>query len=407
MIGVAVAGEVRAHGAAIERDLRAAAAQASADLGHDDEEAREHEGRREHHAEREEHERRPAAGGVLVFSARAGDGVVVRGGAALPTTDVPDEPALARALEGAETWSDRAAGGEPLRVYSAPARKGGRVIGAVQVAVPIAADRLVLSRSIVILLATGGGGLVAALLGSAFLAGRAMKPIEDAFERQRRFLADASHELRTPVAVVRARSELLAQEAGALPAAARDELRRLERDASELAVLLDELLDLSRLDAGQAELASEPVPLADVVEEIAAQLGPLAAERGVTLRATASPVWARADLARVRQVLRALVDNALKHTGDGGSVRLAAAREGDFARVDVADDGEGISPEHLPRVLDRFYRADAARARGRGGAGLGLAIASELTRRMNGTMRLDSEVGRGTTATIRLPAADG
>ena len=417
MVGVAVVGEVGAHAHAIDRDLRAAFAQAAADLARQDGEAREHAGRigrregrgdRDDHEAREEHERRPRAGAAFVFTRPAGEATVRRSGLATDATPVPDEAAIAAADAGAERWSDGIVAGEPVRLLTGPVSREGRAIGAIQVGVPLAADRLVLSRSIVILLVTGAGGLVAALLGSTFLAARAVRPIEEAFDRQRRFIADASHELRTPVAVLRARSELLARDPEALPPAAREEVRRLEHDAAELATLLDELLDLSRLDAGTVALASDAIPLADVVSELALQLAPLAAERGVSLGATTAPVWARADLARVRQVLRALVDNAIKHTPTGGAVRITTARDGDVARLEITDDGEGIAPEDLPRVTERFYRADAARARDageRGGAGLGLAIAAELTRRMHGTLQLESAVGRGTTATVRLPIA--
>jgi signal transduction histidine kinase len=120
-------------------------------------------------------------------------------------------------------------------------------------------------------------------------------------------------------------------------------------------------------------------------------------------------VWARANLARLRQVLRALVDNALKHTPAGGRVALEAAARGQWAVVRVADTGEGIAAEHLPRVERRFYRIDVVRPRAPGsvgaGAGLGLSIASELIRHMRGELRIDSQPGRGTTATVRLPLA--
>lgn len=421
MIGVAIGGEVRAHDAAIERDLRAALAQAAAALEHGDspgrvyEERGEHRNKRDKHGDRDEHRQRDderegaSAPDAIVFSKRAGESSKPGSAAATDAVGLPDEAALDSALAGVESWSERVVGTERYRLLSSPVAHEGRVIGAVQVAARIGADRRVLSRSILILLVTGAVGLVAGIAGSAFLATRAMTPIAAAFERQRRFLADASHELRTPVAVVRARAELLARDADELPPAVREELGRLDRDAAELAALLDQLLDLSRLDAGAGKLTLEPVPLADVVDELAEQVRPLATARGVALKATTSPTWARADLSRVRQVLRALVDNALKHTPAGGSVRLSVTTDDGVARLEVADDGEGIAPEHLPRVRERFYRADEARTRkpsDRGGAGLGLAIASELARLMGGTLTLDSVVGRGTTAVVRLPLAD-
>jgi signal transduction histidine kinase len=322
---------------------------------------------------------------------------------------LPDRDALRAALEGKEGARERTAGGEPVRLLTVPVAHDGRVVGAVQVVKTLRESRGALSRTLATLLLTGAAGLLLSAVGSWFLAGRAMRPIEASMDRQRRFIADASHELRTPVAVLRARAELLQRDAGALPDAAREEVARLQRDAEEMSELLGELLDLARLDAADEKVELEPIAIADVAEEVASQLAPLAEERSVTLSAKVAPVWARAHLSRARQVLRALGDNAIKHTPPGGHVVIGVAREGDRVEITVADDGEGIAPEHLPRVFDRFYRADAARSRGEGvtrrGSGLGLAIAAELVRSMSGEITIDSAPARGTTVTVFLPLA--
>ena len=271
-------------------------------------------------------------------------------------------------------------------------------------------DEAVEDQQVLVLVGwSGAAGLLLAAVGSLFLAGRAIRPIRDAFERQRQFIADASHELRTPVAVIHARVEVLQREARALPAAVHDELQQLRHDAEELSELLDELLDLARLDAGQVELVLEPVALADVAEEVVTQLRPLANERAVALVVATAPVWSRANLARVRQVLRALAQNALQHTPAGGQVVIDVARDGDWARLMIRDTGCGISPEHLPRVFDRFYVAEPARTRGTGltpsGAGLGLAIVAQLVRLMRGQVHLESTAGHGTRVSVLLPLA--
>jgi two-component system sensor histidine kinase MprB len=224
-------------------------------------------------------------------------------------------------------------------------------------------------------------------------------------ESQRRLIEDASHELRTPVAVVRARAEVLERQASALPMAAREEVWQLRREAQELSVLLDALLDLARLDGQQVEPALEPVALAEVAEEIVSELLPLAESRGVQLEPRVRFVWARANLTHLRQILRALADNALKYTPSGGSVVIAVAREGDWACLTVADTGQGIAPQHLPRVFEPFYHDDSARRRALGGAGLGLTIAAQLVRLMHGRLLLDSTIGSGTTARVLLPLA--
>jgi len=169
-------------------------------------------------------------------------------------------------------------------------------------------------------------------------------------------------------------------------------------------------LDLARLEGGEEPLALEPVALVDIAEEMVAQLAPIAEARSVTLVTRAEPSWARTNLGRFRQVLRALVDNALKHAREGGRVTISVEKSGVMAKVVVEDDGEGIAPEHVSRVFDRFYRVDPGRSRdgkgpSSGGAGLGLAIAAELVRRMQGEIRLESELGRGTRVTVLLPLA--
>ncbi len=393
-VGTVAIVELRAHDQAVERELRAGAEREAASF--------ERDGRDEDERERF----RPEAPDLFAFWVDA-QGAVVRNTRQVSLAGLPDAAGLAAALRGREALADRDAGGVPVRLLSVPVSHDGRLVGAVQVGKSLAADRAEISQLIATLAATGLAGLLLAALGSVFLAGRAMRPIRLTFERQRQFIADASHELRTPVAVLRARAEALQRDVATLPPEAASEVRQLARDADELTELLGELLDLARLDAGQASLSLEPVALADVVEEAVAQLRPLADERAVQLQSTTTPLWAHANLSRVRQVIRALADNALKHTPPGGSVTLALAREGAWAQLVVRDTGEGIPPEQLPRVFDRFYRADPARHRAEGpsssGAGLGLAIAQQLVRLMHGQVHLQSAPGTGTTATVLLP----
>ena len=402
-IGTAVIGAVRAGDRAVDDALRTDAARAATRFEHDRPNDHAHRDRAEH-AEPDEDDLIGASAGLVVISIRARpDDAVVRVNRRAMPPGLPDREALDAALRGRDAFSDRMSADEPLRLYTVPVLHEGRVLGAVQVGRAVRESRRGIARSIFVLVITGAAGLVLAAAGSAFLSGRAMRPIGEALDRQRRFIADASHELRTPVAVLRARAELLQREGEALPAATREEIGRLHHDAEELASLLTELLDLAHLDATDEAIALSPVALDEVVEEIVAQLAPLAAERKVALSAHAQPVWAQTNLGRIRQVLRALGDNALKHTHAGGSIVLDVQKEDDRACLRVRDDGEGIAPEHLPRVFDRFYRADEAR--GRGGAGLGLAIAGQLVRRMRGEISMTSTLARGTTVTVLLPLA--
>lgn len=391
VVGAAIFLEARSTDAAIARDLNEGAARAAERLEHFAHEAEEHE----------IDEVIPGEGRELLVLARKRELPRTFLNRANMPAGLPDEAGFAAAMDGRTLITERTRDDLTLRVLSVPVSREGKVIGAVQVAKSTGEARRALARTTLVLSATGALGLLLAVPLGFFLAARAMRPITDALDRQRRFVADASHELRTPVAVLRARADALAREG-----ASATELERLRRDADELSTLLVDLLGLARLDAGQVELRREAIPLGDVVEELTDQLAPLARERGIELVAhpqTGAAVFARADLARTRQVLRALLDNALGFARS--EVRLEVVRLDHRACLRVRDDGPGIPEEALPRIFDRFYRPDASRSReGRGGAGLGLAIASELVTAMGGELRVESSPA-GATFTVALPLA--
>jgi two-component system sensor histidine kinase CiaH len=418
-VGSAIVSEMRASELALDHELRDGAARAAARVlrerhedapskgDDDDDDEREHGRREERGDEGAAVEASEEASALLTYSVSGRGGV--RSNRRTPVRGLPDEGALRAALQGTESTRDLVAASESVRLLTVPVAHDGEVVGAVQVVKVLRESRAALSRTTLTLVLTGAAGLLLSAIGSWFLAGRAMRPIGEALERQRRFIADASHELRTPVAVVRARAELLQRESAALPEPTRDELDRLHRDAEELSTLLAELLDLARLDAAEGKLPREAIALGDAAEEVVLQLAPLAEQRGLSLTATVEPVWALGHLGRTRQVLRALLDNAMKHTPAGGHIRVSAARRGERALLTVSDDGEGIPAEHLPQVRERFYRVDGTRGQrddpARRGAGLGLAIASQLVLAMDGELTLESAPGQGTRAIVALPLA--
>ena len=263
-------------------------------------------------------------------------------------------------------------------------------------------------HSLVLVLVFGGAAAFILSLGAAwFLSGRALIPIQQAFQRQQEFVADASHELRTPLTVLRSATDLLNQHRdepleanGELFDDVRAEILRMER-------LAQDLLTLARSDAGGVELMTAPLEMSDMAAEVVRRATPLAASHGVKLtfhpEARAASSTVEADPDRLQQVLLILIDNAITHTPSGGSVDVRVQRRGQYAEVEVADTGVGIAPEHLPRIFDRFYRADKARARARGGTGLGLSIAKMLVDAHRGQLQVTSTLGVGTTVTVALP----
>lgn len=219
---------------------------------------------------------------------------------------------------------------------------------------------------------------------------------------RRALLADIAHELRTPLAVMQGQIEAL--EDGVFPPTA-EHLAPLHAQTMHLAHLVEDLRTLAHADAGQLTLERQPVSLAALVADLLAGLAAEAATRGVTLTGEIPGELPPldADPMRLRQVLVNLLSNALRHTPAGGTVTVSAVRRAATAFVTVADTGEGISPDDLPHLFERFYRADRSRSRATGGSGLGLAIARRLTEAHGGQITIRSERGRGTIVTLTWP----
>jgi two-component system, OmpR family, phosphate regulon sensor histidine kinase PhoR len=223
------------------------------------------------------------------------------------------------------------------------------------------------------------------------------------------FVANLSHELRTPLTAIHGALETLL--GGALERA--EESRRFleiaARHTGRLGRLVDDLTDLSNIELGKVELRLAPTSLDEVVDSVLAIIQPRAEAGGVRVETALDPaaLEVRADHDRLAQVLINLVDNAVKHTPAGGQVTIGARpAEPGTVEVSVADTGAGIPPGALPRITERFYRVDRARSRELGGTGLGLAIVKHLVMAHGGTLRIESQVGRGTTVRFGLPRVE-
>jgi signal transduction histidine kinase len=216
-------------------------------------------------------------------------------------------------------------------------------------------------------------------------------------------LGDLAHELRTPIAALRGYHEALADGVRPLDA---DTLAVLERHTERLARLAGDIAEVIAAGEGRLAMRSEPVNLAAVVRDTVQDARAEAEARGVTLVVEAGPARVRGDATRLGQVVGNLVDNALEHTPRGGTVTVTVASQPDTAVLTVADTGEGIAAEHLPRLFERFYRVDPARSRAEGGSGIGLAVVQALVTAHNGTVTAASDgPGHGAQFVVRLPAA--
>ncbi len=228
----------------------------------------------------------------------------------------------------------------------------------------------------------------------------------DADRARRQLLADVSHELRTPLTSIRGYAETLTVP-GFAPATPQGQhaVHVVSVEAQRLERIVNDLLDLARLDAGGAPLEMSTVPIRDLFTRVHERHGPAATAAAVSLELGVDDdaVAVRGDAVRLEQALQNLTANALRHVGSGGHVRLRASRDGDHVVIRVTDDGAGIAPAHLPYVFDRFYKADPSRAGG-AGTGLGLSIVKAIVERHGGTVRVSSTPGVATLFELRLPA---
>lgn len=259
----------------------------------------------------------------------------------------------------------------------------------------------------------GGEGDEISLLGRDFnqMAARTAALIQrlrqsDEFHRQ--LVANISHDLRTPLASLRGYVETLALRGSALPAERRDHyLRVIESNLDHLEQLVTRMMELSRLDAGQAEFRQEDFPLAELVHAVLARSEAIAGERRVSLECRAGPDLppVHADPLRIGQVLQNLVENAIKFNRPSGRVAVSLSHHDGHVEVEVSDTGCGITPDHLPHIFDRFFTADPSRGGSNPGAGLGLAIAQRIVIGHGSRLTVASEPGQGATFRFSLPCA--
>lgn len=237
--------------------------------------------------------------------------------------------------------------------------------------------------------------------------------LQDADARQRELdtlrrelVAWATHDLQTPLTAIRVQIEALADGVVDDAETTQRYLRTTQRQVNDLSMLIDDLFQVAQLDAGGLVIQPATCSLSDLLSDTLESFSALARERGVTLSGSAAsdvdPVML--DSLRIGRLLNNLIGNALRYTPSGGAVTVSAWREDSEIHITVTDTGEGISPDDLPHVFDRFYRGEKSRNRGTGGSGLGLAIARGIVRAHGGDISVESQLGAGTTFRLHLPA---
>jgi heavy metal sensor kinase len=354
-----------------------------------------------------------------------------------------DRHSYVRSLNGRTVYStvqDRSS--RPLmRVLSMPIERQGKVDSVLQLAYPLEGVLREIDSLTSTLLALVPFGLLAAGLGGAFLTGHALRPVreiaatasrlgasdlserlpvsghdefselsssfnamlarlEEAFDRQRRFTADASHELRTPLSIIKANTGL-ALEHPWPENRYREFLAAIDAAAGRQSRIVEELLFLARSDAGRLARDVGPVCLIEALEE-AAEAVSRPDRPCIRLEPIDPALMAPGSGSELTRLFTNLLENAARHTPPEGTITASAMVDATTVTVTVTDTGEGIAPEHLPHLGERFYRVDAARSAGTGGAGLGLAICRSITEAHGGRMTIESKLGEGTTVRIQL-----
>ncbi len=290
-----------------------------------------------------------------------------------------------------------------VRVMNVPVYQSGEVIAVLQAAQSRRAVWQTVNSLIFALVPVGVGALVLAAVGGLLMSRRAMRPVRESFERQRTFIADASHELKTPLALIKINADVLSSEV--TDPDHRELAEDLLSETDRMSALLSGLLTLARLDAGKLSVSREEFNLATVMAETVDRFRMRAASAGVRLEVEAAgklPTFG--DGTRTEQILAVLLDNALMHTPRHGRISVTGRTRDGSVEVTVEDAGPGIPSEHLPRIFERFYRADPARSRASGGGtGLGLAIARDLARVQKGDLEAENARDGGAVFRLTLP----
>lgn len=266
---------------------------------------------------------------------------------------------------------------------------------------PLNDQRRTLNQLVVVMASLGGAMLILLGVGSWWIAGRSISPAESAWHKQQAFIANAGHELRAPLTLIRANTEVTLRKTGEGDPR-RETLEDTLEETEHMGSLVSDLLTLSRLDSGALKMDLQTIDVSQLLEDLRRQVSALAAEKGVAVSVPGSEGAVIADRTRLRQVLLILFDNALGYTDSGGQITFSSKVQVDNVHINVRDTGVGIRPEDLEHVFERFYQVERD---GRSGSGLGLSIAQSLAEAMDGELDITSSLEKGTTVMLTIPSA--
>ncbi|WP_416333781.1 sensor histidine kinase [Bacillus smithii] len=273
----------------------------------------------------------------------------------------------------------------------------------VQIFRSVNSEKEILDKLLLIIVAGCVIGGLCAVAAGYFLAGRALVPIQRAWQKQQQFVSDASHELRTPLAVIQTKTDLLFHSLSSTIEEKIMDISVIAKECRRLSKLVSNLLILARSDSNQIELKKQSFRLDELIREIADTYSEIASyqQKEITINVE-SPILFTADKERIHQLLVILLDNAIKYTKEGGRISISCRQTSSSITLEVQDNGIGIAKEEIPKIFDRFYQSDKARTKS-DGAGLGLSIAKWIIEKHNGKVKVDSQLGEGTRFEITFP----
>lgn len=254
------------------------------------------------------------------------------------------------------------------------------------------------------LLAVNGMILGISAAAGYFLAGKTLKPIEKAMLEQKRFVADASHEFRTPLTALKTSMEVALRDKKMSPAQARKLIKSNLEDVNQMHLLADNLLSLASYQDNGSNLNFEEVNLAEVIKMAYKKILPLAKKEGVKIELKTQDCFFKANKTSLIEMVLIFLDNAVKYTPKGGKVTISTQTDKKYALIKIKDTGIGIPKKEIPHIFDRFYRVDQSRSKEKvSGFGLGLSLAKKIIEIHHGSVEVASKVGKGSTFIIKLP----
>jgi two-component system, OmpR family, sensor histidine kinase CiaH len=267
----------------------------------------------------------------------------------------------------------------------------------------ITARQDILTNLIYTFAVVGSVMLIALFFTSRFFANRSITPVKEAFDKQKQFIADASHELKTPLAIINTNTDVLLSNSEDTIRNQSKWLHYIKSETERMTGLTNDLLYLTQMDDYRTSMIFSKFDLSEAVENIILTMEAIIFEKQFSLDYEIEPhIMVMGNSEQIKQVVMILLDNAIKYTNPKGSITISLKKQHNEAVLSVTNTGEGIAPEHLSRIFDRFYRTDASRARKQGGYGLGLAIAKSIVEQHKGKIYAKSVLGESTTFYVRL-----